>query len=271
MIAKKSFIIPVSVVLLALAVCVKADPAQEQLYTLLNQANEAFRQANSATDEADAEKLYEKAILSYEKIINEGRIENAKLYYNLGNAYLLKNNIGKAILNYKRAQKLDAADANLRKNLEFARSRRMDKITLKTEKRVLETLFFWHYDFSMRTRFALACIFFAIVCVCGTAMVWFGRTPPATAAVVIAAVLLLLLATSVAVESRQRTSSICGVITAQSIVAHQGDGRSYPKSFKDPLHGGTEFDLIEHRPGWFHIILGDDSDGWIPQTAAELI
>jgi len=54
-------------------------------------------------------------------------------------------------------------------------------------------------------------------------------------------------------------------------VAYQGDGQNYPPSFKAPLHAGTEFELVEHRPGWFHIKLADGSDGWIPQSAAEII
>jgi len=268
---RASFIIPVVAALMALGACAKADLAKDEIYTLFNQANEAFRQANSVTDEAEADKLYEKAILSYERIVSEGGIQNAGLYYNLGNAYLLRENVGKAILNYKRAERIDAADANLRKNLEFARTQRIDKIIPKTKKRVLQTLFFWHYDFSLKTRFALSCIFFAIAFISAAVMVWFGRTPPTKAAVVISAVLLLFFAVSVAVESRQRASAVAGVITAQSIVAHQGDGQSYPESFKDPLHAGTEFDMVEHRPGWLHIKLGDDSDAWIPQTAAELI
>ncbi|MHC4741613.1 MAG: tetratricopeptide repeat protein [Planctomycetota bacterium] len=268
---RTSFIIPVGIALLALGLRAKAELPEDQLYTLFNQANEAFRQANSTADEDKAEKLYEKAILTYERIVSEGRIQNARLFYNLGNAYLLKEDIGKAILNYKRAERIDAADANLRKNLEFARSQRIDRITPKAEKRVLQTLFFWHYDFSLRARFALTCIFFAVVCISAAAMVWFGRNPPATASAVIAAVLLILLATSVVIESKQRASSVSGVITAGSVVAYQGDGQSYPESFKDPLHAGTEFDLLEQRPGWFHIRLGDDSDGWIPQDAADLI
>jgi hypothetical protein len=54
-------------------------------------------------------------------------------------------------------------------------------------------------------------------------------------------------------------------------MARQGDAASYPPSFKDPLHSGTEFILIEKRTGWFHIKLSDDSDGWIPETSAEII
>jgi len=271
MIGRKTSYIFIGIALSALAVCTKADLPKGQLDDLLDQANQAFRQANSTTDNEEAEKLYEKAILSYEKIINEGRIENAKLFYNLGNAYFLKEDIGKAILNYCRAEKLDGADPDIRKNLEFARSRRIDKIAPKTQERVLETLFFWHYDFSLRTKFTLACLFFAAACICVTAMIWLGRTPLPTIAAVIAAGLWLCFVASVAIESRRAEAVVCGVITAQDVIARQGDGQGYPESFKDPLHSGTEFDLLEHRPGWLHIELPDDSDGWIPDNCAELI
>ena len=271
MVLRKLTIALVVIFVLLPAGPVKAELPRQQLYALFGQANEAFRQANSMPGDPRAEKLYEKAILSYERIISEGRVRNGRLYYNLANAYFLRENIGKAILNYRRAEQLDGSDANIRKNLEFARSRRIDKITPRAEKRVLETLFFWHYDFSLRARFLLTCVFFAALCTCLIVMVWLGRGAPAIAAAVIAGVLMLCLLISVVVESRHRAGTVCGVITAGQVVARQGDGQNYAASFKDPLHAGTEFDLIEHRPGWFHIRLSDSSDGWIRDDAAELI
>jgi hypothetical protein len=244
---------------------------KDELLSLFNQANEAFAQANSMADHARAEKLYEKTILTYERMINEGEIKNAKLYYNLANAYFLKEDLGRAILNYRRAEKLGGADDNIRKNLAFARSRRIDKVLPRTEKRVLQTLFFWHYDFSLQTKFFLSCLFFAVVCVAAIAIIWLGRSPGATAAGVIAGILMLCFVLSVVVEARHSARTICGVITAQQVVARQGDGQNYPASFKDPLHAGTEFDLLERRPGWLHIILADGSDCWMPDDAAGLI
>jgi hypothetical protein len=235
----------ICLVLTGLAVAAKVELPKEQLYILFNQANEAFRRANSIEDNARANELYEKVILSYEKIINEGQIKNAKLYYNLGNAYLLKGNIGKAILNYRRAEKIDSSNANIQKNLEFARNQRIDKITLKTQKRVLETLFFWHYDFSLRTKFILACLFFAAFCVVLTVIVWLGRTAPATVTAVITGILMLCFLISVFVETKEKTTMVYGVITAADVVAHQGDGQNYPESFKEPLHAGTEFDVLD--------------------------
>jgi len=244
----------------------------EQMSRLFIQGNEAFRQANSLKhDPNKADQLYQKAILIYERIINEGGVKNSKLYYNLGNAYFLKGNLGKAILNYRRAEKLDSSDPDIRKNLAFARSRRIDKVVPKTKKRVLQTLFFWHYDFSIRTKFLISCICFALICFSITAMIWLGRGPATTAVAAICGVLLVCFTVSVAIEAGRQSRTTYGVITARQVVAHQADWEDSPPSFKEPLHEGTEFELIERRPGWFHIRLADGSDGWLPENAAELL
>ena len=267
----------ISIMLMGLFVnCVAAptDAAltKEQTYSLFEKANQAFRQANAIADDPDRTKrLYEDAILNYEKIISDGQVKNPKLYYNLANAYLLNGDIGNAILNYRRAETLDKADTNVQKNLAFARSRRVDTVTVKSEQRILQTLFFWHYDFAVRTKFLLACVFFAIVCIALTVMTWRSRAAPLVVTGVICGFLTICFLTSVVIESRVRANRVSGVITAEKVIARQGDGRNYPESFMDPLHAGTEFDLLERRSGWLHVRLSDNSDGWIPDNAAELI
>ena len=267
-----SSIVLVCLLLFCVTPKVEAKLSREQAYSLFSQANQFFREANSTTHDPDqAERLYDQAILNYEKIINEGHIRNAKLYYNLGNAYFLKEDIGRAILNYRRAEELDKTDANIHKNLAFARSRRIDKVEVRTEERILQTLFFWHYDFSLRTKFLLTCFCFAILCVSLTIMAWYGKAAPWFVAATLCGLLTVCFLTSVVLESRVRSHQVCGVITAQDVVARQGDGPNYPESFKDPLHAGTEFDLLERRSGWFHIRLSDNSDGWIPDNSADLV
>jgi len=83
-------------------------------------------------------------------------------------------------------------------------------------------------------------------------------------------VLVVSLLASILVERRLQSGERFGVITAAEVVARQGDGPNYPPSFKDSLHAGTEFDLIEQRPGWFHIRLSDGADAWIAEDAAAL-
>ncbi len=249
-----------------------AAPNKDQLYALLNEANSTFQQANAVTDNRDrAKELYAQAILLYEKIIDQGGIHNANLYYNLGNAYLLNDDLGKAILNYRRAEQLDSAGVDLRNNLEYARRQRLDKVNVEASRRVLATLFFWHYDFSIRTRFWLAGLFFALLCGAGTLRVWLGRSSTISVAMVLLGLLLVCFATSTAIEMKSRAGTTYGVITAPEIVARQGDGPNYPPSFQEPLHAGTEFTLIEQRPGWYHIRLSDNSDAWIPDGTAGLV
>jgi hypothetical protein len=115
------------------------------------------------------------------------------------------------------------------------------------------------------------CIFFGITCISITVAVWFGKSAPIVIIAIIGSILTICFISSVIVEFRTQADKICGVITAKEVVARQGDGQNYPPSFKEPLHEGTEFDLIERRPKWFHIKLSDDSDGWIPEDSAELI
>ena len=143
---------------------VDAKLSSEEVRALYDQANNAFRTANTATDDSTRTEGYQQAILLYERLMREGIIQNAKLYYNLGNAYLLNNNLGRAILNYRRAERLDRSDANIQKNLSFARSRRLDRVGIKAEHRVRQTLFFWHYDFSLPTRVWIACLGFGGLC-----------------------------------------------------------------------------------------------------------
>lgn len=269
---KNSLLLLVGLALLRLAAPAQALLSREDAYSLLSQANQLFKEANTiSNDPNQAKRLYGQAILNYEKIISDGRIQNSKLFYNLGNAYFLKEDLGRAILNYRRAERLDKADANIQKNLAFARSRRFDKVDVAAEKRVLQTLFFWHYDFSSKTRFLVACISLGLVSVMLTVRIWFGKSAPWIVAAVIGGLLTACFLASVILDAQRQSQTAYGVIIADEVIARQGDGPNYPESFKEPLHAGTEFDLLERRPGWFQIRLSDGSTAWIPDDSADLI
>lgn len=78
-------------------------------------------------DAAYSEARYNDAIAIYENLItNEGG--SLPLCYNLGNAYFRSSHFGKAILNYERALKYDANDADTKANLAYAQSLMLDKL-----------------------------------------------------------------------------------------------------------------------------------------------
>lgn len=75
---------------------------------------------------------YKTAVNLYEEIIaTQGT--SAELYMNLGNAYLKIDETAKAILNYERASLIDPSDKDIQFNLEFARTRIVDKENAKNE------------------------------------------------------------------------------------------------------------------------------------------
>lgn len=64
---------------------------------------------------------YDEAIREYSKLHEQG-FESGSLYYNIGNCYFKKGDIGRAILNYERAKKLIPGDSDLASNYTYARS-----------------------------------------------------------------------------------------------------------------------------------------------------
>ena len=64
---------------------------------------------------------YPEAIQIYEQIVSTG-VRDSHVLYNLGNAYALNGDIGRAILNYERAAEITPRDRDIRHNLALARS-----------------------------------------------------------------------------------------------------------------------------------------------------
>ena len=83
-------------------------------------------------NEAYQQERYKDAIDLYSSIYRTERV-SAALYYNLGNSYYRTGNIAKAIVNYERAYLLDPSDADIKFNLDLARSKTVDKITPQSE------------------------------------------------------------------------------------------------------------------------------------------
>lgn len=72
-------------------------------------------------NKADEQKNYSLAIEKYSQLV-AGGVRNAKIYYNLGNAYFRNRQLGQAILYYERAYRLSPADEDLIYNLNYVRS-----------------------------------------------------------------------------------------------------------------------------------------------------
>ncbi|MBU0729002.1 MAG: hypothetical protein KKE17_09795 [Proteobacteria bacterium] len=237
---------------------------------LLQQANDFFQQANEAydADRQAAEELYRKSLFRFERLSKSG-IENGKLLYNIGNIYFRLDDIGRAILHYRKAQRYIPDDPSLAQNLAYAESQRQDKIDPRQEEKIVKTLFFWHYDLSFKVRLMLFALFYATFWVISTAKLFSGRALSKWA-MAIPLVLALLIGGSLSYHLLFPPAPE-GVILAPETIARKGDGHTYQPSFKEPLHAGTDFTLIEDRGQWLHIELADGRQCWISAGSAGLI
>lgn len=82
-------------------------------------------------DSAYAADDFKQAIAAYEQTVNDG-YTSSELLYNLGNAYYRDGRVGKAIVAYERALKLDPTNNDARFNLKFVKSTIVDRPTEST-------------------------------------------------------------------------------------------------------------------------------------------
>lgn len=247
-----------------------ADEGEAALY--LQKGEASFRRGMQldSTDPENARVHYTEAIINFEHIVNEFGIRNGKLYYNIGNAYFRLEDLGRAILNYRRALLYQPNDQNLAQNLEYARSRRVNRVEPTEKDRIFKTLFFLHYDIPSRIRLDVLVVSFCMIWVFSTMFI-FLRKGWLRAMIVIASVLSVLFLTSLIVEKAGRRHKPAGVIISSEVTARKGDADTYQPSFTDPLYSGTEFRVLEKRTKWWHIELEDGARCWIPSSAGELV
>ena len=238
----------------------------------------AFAQAPSPTDlMAEANAQYERgeyadAAQQYESLIDSG-YEDAVLYYNLGNAYFKNGDLGRAVLNYLRAEELSPRDSDIRANLELARGRTVDQVESGGESlfaSVSNVARRWLTVGEMGVLSLLLWIASAVGI--GALIVW-RAVPRRTAvrngaiATSVATLLSLLLLLNMLYANPNDDS---GVIVASTIEIVSGPGNQYEMEFT--LHSGAQVHVVDTRQGWVRIALpGGDLQGWAPSNAVEAV
>lgn len=245
---------------------------QDEVESLFHRGIELFNRAKElmSTDPDTSKKLYLEAAACFREIYESYGVVNGRLFYNTGNCYFLAQDIGRAILFYKKAMKLIPNDRNLRQNLSYARSKRRDKIEEEIGTRIFKILFFWHYDLSIVSKLKLFSALFGLTWLVASLNLLLRRRMNMKWLIALLSAVSFVLFISLAVESVSNATRIEGVITADEVVARKGDGLIYAKSFDQPLHSGTEFLLLEERNDWYHIELTDGRRCWIPKKSAEM-
>ena len=242
---------------------------EQEIIELYNKSTENFNNAEkiAITNKKEAQGYYKEAAQQLEKIAMH--VQNGKLYYNLGNIYFRLNDIGRAILNYKKAEQFIPNDIQLQQNLTYARSKCIDSIPEAVHSKVLRVLFFWHYDFTSYAKILLFVIFFSLLFIFLLCRLFIKKNF-LIGCIIVSAFFSLSLFTSISISTIQKSYTKHGVIIAKEVVARKGNSTLYEPRFQQPLHAGTEFTLIEARDEWHQIELSDGNRAWIPNNTCEI-
>ena len=231
--------------------------------------------SNAATkaqaDSAYQQEQYQQAAHIYEQLLKRG--ESADLYYNLGNAYYRMDDITHAVLAYERALLLSPGDADVRFNLQMARSKTIDKIVPESE------MFFvtWYrslvrlmsVDAWGRTAIvSLLCALLLVLVYLFAQRIWLRKIGFFGGLLF---VVVFLAANVFGFQQQQSLLHRTGAIIMHSAVPV----KSTPsKNGTDLfiLHEGTRVNIIDDTmKGWREIRVADGKSGWIELKEIEVI
>jgi tetratricopeptide (TPR) repeat protein len=229
-------------------------------------------QTTSGAQVAEANRLYEagqfvEAVAAYQALVDAG-VEDGTLYYNLGNAYFKAGDLGRAILNYRRAQRLLPRDPDVAANLELARAQTVDR--LESDGGTLvdfvhRVLVEWTtLDEAAAITLGLWMVLCALIV---TAILWPRGRQGLLYGIAVMAVLLAVGMLSVGVRVSEARSKAPSIVVAPSVEVRSGPGEDYLTEFS--LHAGAEIRVLEQRNGWVRIALSGDLQGWMPSEAVE--
>ena len=92
------------------------------IISLAEEKSAADQQAVHAANQLYETRNYGAAIMVYEELITQG-VDDAAVFYNLGNAYYQSGELGRAVLNLQRAALLEPRDPDIKANLALARAK----------------------------------------------------------------------------------------------------------------------------------------------------
>ena len=253
---------PVLAILLLLALPLsQARAAESYPDSLWNAGVAAYTEGDFASALQDWEDVRATGLMSKE------------LYYNLGNAYFKTGEMAQSILWYERALKLDPSDADIRHNLEYARSLTQDRIEEVPE------IFFEQWGHAMcyllpSNTWAVLCLVFLAAAVAMALLFLLGSTAGRRRVgffVGIACLLLAFLGWDFAQWQRQEALAQDRAIVMRPVSSVKSSPSA--ESAKDLfiLHEGTRVKILDNVGSYSNIELGDGRQGWIPSADIEVI
>ena len=215
---------------------------------------------------------YPEAAQQYEALIGCG-YRDAAIYFNLGNSYIERGDLGRGVLNFLRAEELSPRDPDIVSNLALARSRTIDQVEAEGDSLIASIS-----DFGRRWattgEFGLAALLLWAVFSLAVFVLILAPEVRLRAALrsgaVVAFVLMLASLTLTLSMLFSNPYENSGVVTVRTVEVLDGPGHQFPEAFS--LHSGAQVRLVDTRHGWLQIALpGGELRGWAPAHTIEAV
>ncbi len=209
------------------------------------------------------------AIDSYNKALNCG-FESSPLYYNLGNTYFKNGNLGKAIICYLRASKINPGDPDIRSNLAYARSLIQGGLISIKKPWLIRSFLKLTSLFSLNKITSISIFLYILLCVViitGLYLKLFKKT-----FIFLYILITIMLAGSLtifAVKFRAEVTRKDAIV-----IKRETDSKFEPLDNATTfftLYEGEEVQVIATNGEYFKIKRSDGKQGWVKKTDIELI
>ncbi len=226
----------------------------------LEQNRSLFRQANQQYQESS----FEAALETYQKILDSGH-ESGALFYNIGNTHFKLGELGRAILNYERAQRLMPRNQDVKANLALSRSLATDAITPLPTFWPFQVLKWWVHLLPI---FWLVLIVGVSYLVAAAAFIVRILTQGprvrlwATRSAVGAMVTVVVFGVNLAVTELGIGVHEEGIILVRSVPVHSAPSDDTSLELFT-IHEGTKVRIEQQAEDWLEIVLEDGKVGWV--------
>ena len=194
-------------------------------------------------------------------------MNNGKLFYNLGNAYLKNDDLGHALLWYQRALKQIPDDPDLRFNTDYALTLTKDERGEK-ESPLLRILFFWKYQLSPSTIRWIAILLNASLWSALSVLVIRSKHLLRPSIILIAAATVIFTGTA-AFNYVEATRTQHAVILPEQVAVRSGFSDTATQLFV--LHAGTTVRVERESDTHLLIRYTKDKIGWVKKTEVGVI
>ena len=232
----------------------------ESLEEKVQQAIENYAKAQSSTNREERMEKFRQAQRLFAYVSDQG-IKTSALYTNIGTSALQAENLGDAVLSFRRALVLDPDHPQALKNLKQARKLLPNWLPKPTNDNVLDSFFLWNKSISIGDRLGLAAIFFLLSAIGFSASIRWRLVQVRNLSFLPFLVWLVLLGSYV-VEINTNDGRDA-VIIVNDTIARVSDSINSPQSFSQPLPAGAEVKVLEVRVDWARVILSNRREAWL--------